>query len=103
MNDLFVEAQECYRQMLLELMKNNFTKIYDNAHRIKGSAMYLRCEQLKHCAQHIELLSKNVSAQTLTEDQRYTLSVKLREWLTEYDGVIVRLREEYNSYFFGHK
>lgn len=102
-NDLFVEAEECYLKMKIGLLKNNFTQIYDTAHRIKGTANYLSCEQLSKCAQQLEILTKGLSENPLSHEQKKDIYLECKNWINEYEDAIDRVRDEYNFYFFPRK
>ena len=44
--DLLKEGKECYEMMVTNLKINDFNKIIMFAHKIKGIALYLHCDNL---------------------------------------------------------
>jgi HPt (histidine-containing phosphotransfer) domain-containing protein len=102
MNDLFFEANECYQKIMVGLLKNDYKSIFEAAHRIKGTALYLSCDQLSICAKEIEILAKYVFENNMTDTQKHSISANIRKSLAEYNDSLDRLRDEF-THFDKHK
>ena len=78
--DLLEEAKQCYENMISNIKINNFNQFIMFVHRIKGSALYLNCDELVKCARNLEQLGKN------------TLKINIVNGVNEISGVFRKLQ-----------
>jgi HPt (histidine-containing phosphotransfer) domain-containing protein len=77
--DLIEEAGCCRREVMHDLINKNFTKIEREVHKVRGSALYLKCTPLVICCTEIKVAAK------------LKQSEKISQCLREYDDALDKL------------
>jgi hypothetical protein len=70
------------------------------AHKIKGSALYLHCDDLIKCSRNLEQLGKNAlkvnGVKEISEINE--IKIEIEDWLDKYDNALYQIKKELLSF-----
>jgi len=89
--DLIFEAETLYADMKNGILNNDLKSIYAAAHKIKGTARYMYCDELSQVSERIQKSAKEY----LTHETIDNLCVLL----VEYNKVLTKLKSDVYNYF----
>jgi HPt (histidine-containing phosphotransfer) domain-containing protein len=97
--DLLQEAKQCYDDLILNLKINNFNQFIMFAHKIKGSALYLNCNELVKCGKNLEQLGKNVLKINIVNGVNKISEINeikkdIEHWLDKYDDALHQIKKD---------
>lgn len=84
------EAQAQYEQLEAALVDQDYEKVRELSHLIKGGLVYLHAHPSAEAARRIELLSKSAPAENLEEMKKSLVTLKV-----ELKALLEALREEF--------
>jgi len=103
--DLLEEGKECYEMMVTNLKYYNFNKFIMFAHKIKGCALYLQCDDLIRCSRNLEQLGKNaLKVNGINEISEINeIKKEIEDWLDKYDDALHEIKKELLSFEKNYK